>query len=50
MATNPRKKFTPPGLRVSPARQAAPVTIRYVCPLCGGPHPRKDCSRDRRAT
>jgi hypothetical protein len=23
-------------------REVAPVTVRFVCPLCGGPHHRAD--------
>ena len=24
------------------ARKSGPVTTRYVCPVCGGPHPRAE--------
>ena len=35
-------------MRLRPER--TPVTIRYVCPICGGPHPRDSLRAHRAVT
>lgn len=32
------------------ARLSGPVTTRYVCPICGGPHAKKDHNDEEPAT
>jgi hypothetical protein len=27
-------------------RKSGPVVVRYVCPVCGGAHAKKDCTND----
>jgi hypothetical protein len=33
---------TPPSRRCPTRQPDRPVTVRYVCPVCGGAHPRAD--------